>query len=182
METVDKLLIDSLRLKPEISKMIFNYPTKSRFSNYFRGIKQKVRKRKTMIVYPKNIMLDLDKRTSIIIKNIPDNISSTEFKNIILKFCKFFDFFYVPQTITTKKKLRVAFINVLNYKNIVPIYMGLLFKSKFDYNGKDVHMEICYSKVQGKVELLKRFSFEFHPQEFINLIYKKYCPQENYVI
>lgn len=170
MEAVEKLLIDSLRLKPEISKTIFNYPTESRFKNYFRGIKTKVRKRKTMIVYPKNIMLDLDKRTSIIIKNIPDNISSIEFKNIILKYCKFFDFFYVPQSVTTKKKLRVAFINVLNYKNIVPIYMGLLFKTKFNYNDKNAHMEICYSKVQGKVELIKRFLHEFHQQKFLNYI------------
>ena len=173
MEAVEKILIDSLRLKPEISKIIFNYPKESRFNNFFRGIKTRTKKKKTMIVYPKNIMLGLDKRTSIIIKNIPDNITSIEFQNIILRFCKLFDFFYVPQSITTKKKLRVAFINVLNYKNIVPIYMGLLFKTKFNYKDTNVHMEICYSKGQGKSELIKRFSYEFYQQNFTNYICKK---------
>ena len=168
MEAVEKLLIDSLRLKPEISKTIFNYPTESRFKNYFRGIKTKVRKRKTMIVYPKNIMLDLDKRTSIIIKNIPDDVSCEQFRNIVLNFCKYIDFFYVPLSIKTRKKLRVAFVNVLNYKYIVPLYMGLIYKIKFVYKNPNIVMEICYSKVQGRFHLIKRFFHEFQQSQFIS--------------
>ena len=114
-----------------------------------------------MSVNPKNIMLGLDKRTSIIIKNIPENYSSEQFKQIVVKYCPFIDFFYVPLKIRTRKKLRVAFVNVLNYSQIVPIYMGLIYKMKFVYNNPDIEMEICYSKVQGKNQLMQRFFHEF---------------------
>ena len=94
-------------------------------------------------------MLDFDKRTSIIIKNISDNIYifDEQFKNIVLNFNKEIDFFYIPMSIKTRKKLRVAYVNVLNYKQIVPIYMGIIYKIKFIYFNPSIVMEICYSKV-----------------------------------
>ena len=115
-----------------------------------------------MMVNPKNVMLGIDKRTSIIIKNIPENMSIIQFKKIVEYFSPNFDFFYVPLKIRTRKRLRVAFVNVLNYIEIAPIYMGLLYKMKFIYNNPDIEMEICYSKVQGKNHLIQRFSNEFH--------------------
>ena len=115
-----------------------------------------------MSVCPKNIMLGLDKRTSIIIKNIPENYTAEQFKQIVLNFNPHIDFFYVPIKIRTRKKLRVAFVNVLNYSQIVPIYMGLLYKTKFIYNNPDIGMEICYSKVQGKNQLIQRFFHELN--------------------
>ena len=60
------------------------------------------------------------------------------------------------ENIKTRKNLRVAFVNVLDAKQIVPIYMGL-YKMKFVYNSPNIEMEICYSKVQGKEQLLRRF-------------------------
>ena len=62
-------LINSLKLYPDKLKRILNHPEESRFKELFIQNKPK-KKRKTMLVNPKNIMLDLDKRTSIIIKNI----------------------------------------------------------------------------------------------------------------
>ena len=121
-----------------------------------------------MMVNPKNALLGLDKRTSIIIKNIPDYISDEQFKNIVLSFNKEIDFFYVPMNIKTRKNLRVAFVNVLEYKQIVPIYMGL-YKMKFVYNSPNIEMEICYSKVQGKEQLFRRF-FPFPPMFSNNLM------------
>ena len=50
----------------------------------------------------------------------------------------------------------VAYLNVINYKSIVPIYMGLR-KHTFNYQGKKINIEIYYSKVQGKDELKKLF-------------------------
>ena len=85
-------------------------------------------------------------------------ISDEQFKKIILNFSHEFDFFYVPLNIKTRKNLQVAFINVLDSKQIVPIYMGL-YKMKFIYNSPNIEMEICYSKVQGKEQLLRRFFF-----------------------
>ena len=166
MEIIEKSLINSLNLRLSISKLIFKCPKESRFKYFFQKLKTKTFKKKTMSVSPRDIMLDLDKRTSIIIKNIPDDVSSEQFKNIVLNFCKYIDFFYVPFPIKTRKKLRVAFVNVLNYKFIVPLYMGLMYKIKFVYKSPNIVMEICYSKVQGRVLLIKRFYYEFQQLQF----------------
>ena len=163
--SIDEYLIDSLKLSNNAAKYIFHHPTETRFKSLFDNIKTR-KKRKTMSVCPKNIMLGLDKRTSIIIKNIPENFTDEQFKQIVLHFNPHIDFFYVPIKIRTRKKLKVAFVNVLNYSQIVPIYMGLLYKTKFIYHNPDIGMEICYSKVQGKNQLIQRF---FHELNFNNM-------------
>ena len=152
---IENYLIKSLKLSPLKLKNMFQYPSESRFKEFFTQHKAK-KKRKTMMVNPKNVNLGLDKRTSIIIKNIPDYISDDQFRSIILNLNKNIDFFYVPSNIKTRKNLRVAFVNVLESKQIVPIYMGL-YKMKFVYNSPNIEMEICYSKVQGKEQLMRRF-------------------------
>ena len=152
---IENYLIKSLKLSPLKLKNMFQYPSESRFKEFFTQHKAK-KKRKTMMVNPKNVNLGLDKRTSIIIKNIPDYISDDQFRNIILNLNKNINFFYVPSNIKTRKNLRVAFVNVLESKQIVPIYMGL-YKMKFVYNSPNIEMEICYSKVQGKEQLIRRF-------------------------
>ena len=159
-DILHKYLLMSLNLSSRLKSMIFNHPKESRFKGLFSTMKVK-KKRKTMSVNPKNVMLGIDRRTSIIIKNIPDDITSEQFKNIVMQYNPFIDFFYVPIKIRTRKRLRVAFVNVLNYTQIVPIYMGLIYKSKFVYNSHDIEMEICYSKVQGKNQLIQRFFQEF---------------------
>ena len=159
-DILQNYLLMSLNLNSKLKSLIFNHPKEPRFKDLFSNMKTK-KKRKTMSVNPKNIMLGIDKRTSIIIKNIPDDITSDQFKSIVLKYNPFIDFFYVPIKIRTRKRLRVAFVNVLNYTQIVPIYMGLIYKSKFVYNTHDIEMEICYSKVQGKNQLMQRFFHEF---------------------
>lgn len=160
LKLIENYLIGSLKLSPTNSKNIFKYPSESRFKEFFSQNKVKKR-RKTMMVNPKNALLGLDKRTSIIIKNIPDYISDEQFKNIVLSFSKEINFFYIPTNVKTRKNLRVAFVNVLEYKQIVPIYMGL-YKMKFVYISPNTEMEICYSKVQGKEQLFRRF-FPFPP-------------------
>ena len=141
-----------------INTLEFDRPKESRFKELFEEIKKKRKKKtKAMKVDPKNVALGLDKRTSIIVKNIPKEISSKKFNDIILNLCSDIDYYYVPINIKSRKKLRVAFVNVKDYKNIVPIYMGLLYKNKFTYEKSDVNMEICYSKYQGKERLIQRF-------------------------
>ena len=157
---LEKYLITSLGLDIKNISFIFDHPKETRFKDLFETIKVK-KKRKTMKVNPRNIMLGVDKRTSIIIKNLPDDITSNQFKQIVINFCPYIDFFYVPLKIRTRKKLRVAFVNVLNYSQIVPIYMGLIYKINFVYTSPNVEMEICYSKVQGKNQLIQRFFHEF---------------------
>ena len=152
---IEEHLIKSLKLNIKLISF-FKHPKESRFINLFKNIKNH-KKKKGMKVCPKDIMLGKDQRTSIIIKNIPEYITEEEFKQIIIKFSPNFDFFYIPNNIITRKKLRVAFINVLNCMEIVPIFMGLIYRTKFIYKNQDINIEICYSKVQGKDRLIQRF-------------------------
>ena len=168
MDFVANYLIDKLKLHPDKAKLFLKHPEDTRFKDYFSTLKPK-KKRKAMIVNPKNVMLGLDKRTSIIIKNIPDDITDEQFNKIVYNFSQDINFFYIPMNIKTRKKLRVAFVNVVNYKQIVPIYMGLIYKMKFIYNSPNIEMEICYSKVQGKNLLIQRF-FPNNPILNLNLI------------
>ena len=89
---IENYLIKSLKLSPLKLKNMFQYPSESRFKEFFTQHKAK-KKRKTMKVNPKNVNLGLDKRTSIIIKNIPDYISDDQFRNIILNLNKNINFF-----------------------------------------------------------------------------------------
>ena len=54
------------------------------------------------------------------------------------------------------KSLIVAYLNVINYKSVVPIFMGLR-KNTFNYNNEEILTQIYYSKFQGKEELKKVF-------------------------
>jgi len=58
--SLDKYLIDSLKLNTNVGKYIFRHPNETRFKSLFDNIKTR-KKRKTMSVCPKNIMLGLDK-------------------------------------------------------------------------------------------------------------------------
>ena len=168
---LENYLVNSLNLSSDKIRLLLKHPTESRFKDLFEYKPQKKKKRKTMNVNPRSIMLGLDQRTSIIIKNISDDLNEMQFKKIVFTFSKDIDFFHIPQTIKTRKNLRVAFVNVLHFKQIVPIYMGLLYKMKFIYSSPKIYMEICYSKVQGKELLMKRF----FPNEMTNLNQIKNC-------
>lgn len=161
MEILLKYAEHSFQVNTGNPKLNFSHPKESRFKNLFQDLKTKNKKRKTMLVYPKNVMLETDKRTSIIIKNLPEDVTPSQFQQLLYSFSNKIDFFYVPINVKTRKKLRVAFINVTDYKELVPIYMGLIYKMKFVYHNPNIKMEICYSKVQGKQSLIQRFLNEF---------------------
>ena len=144
---IENYLVTSLNLSSNKIRLLLNHPAESRFKFFFEYKPQKKKKRKVMNVNPRNIMLGLDKRTSIIIKNISNDLDEMQFKKIVFTFSKEIDFFFIPQTIKTRKNLRVAFVNVLYYKQIVPIYMGLLYKMKFIYSSPNIKMEICYMNI-----------------------------------
>ena len=55
------------------------------------------------------------------------------------------------------KFLGFAFVDVVNYKTLIQIYKKLYGKKLDNYRMKK-NIEICYSKVQGKNELIQMFS------------------------
>ena len=157
----------------------FSYPNESRFVKYFisqriqskKDSSVKKKKKKTLNIETINITNGLDKRTSIIIKNLPNDISKDEIKTIIEPLGNI-NFIYIPLLIKNKNKynniLPCAYVNVINYKTILKIvqkFEQLKILEKFP-NYKDFSkIEIFYSGTQGKHALINRFSLE-----------KKYLP------
>ena len=149
-----------------ILKLLFSgysSPKESRFVKYFYSnkIEQKKnpakRTQKSLNIEPEDILNGKDKRTTIILKNLPNDISKEDLKSIIEPLGNI-NFIYIPLLIKNKNKhnLPCAYLNVINYKTIVPIFMGLR-KHIFNYNNKEIITELYYSKIQGKEELKKEF-------------------------
>ena len=138
----------------------FNSPSSSRFESLFLildKIDGNKKKNISYIIFPERIISSEDKRTSILIKNIPKNIKKKEIRNMIEKFANI-NFLGLTQDKKTKSFI-IAYLNVINYKSIVPIFMGLR-KHIFNYNNKDIITELYYSKYQGKEELKSFFKKE----------------------
>ncbi len=137
----------------------FSSPPSSRFESLFLYLNKinSTTKKKFVVSYtilPDQVMQGEDKRTSLIIKNIPKNVKKKEIRNMIEKYGNI-NFLAVSKDKNIANFI-VAYLNVINYKSIVPIYMGLR-KHTFNYQGKKINIEIYYSKVQGKDELKKLF-------------------------
>ena len=95
-----------------------------------------------------------DKRTSIVIKNIPKNMKKKEIRKMVEKYGNI-NFLAISKD-KEKENYVNAYLNAINYKSIVPIYMNLR-KINFNYQGNLLNIQIVYSEVQGKSELKKVF-------------------------
>ena len=135
----------------------FKSPPSSRFESLFVNINktnEKQNENKSYLIFPERIIRGEDKRTSILIKNIPKNIKKKEIRNLIEQYANI-NFLGITHD-KNSKSLIVAYLNVINYKTVVPIYMGLR-KNTFNYHNKKILAELYYSKFQGKEELKKVF-------------------------
>ena len=133
----------------------FKSPSSSRFDSLFKYLekhKKKKKHTKSYIIFPERIIGGEDKRTSILIKNIPKNIKTKEIRGIVEKFGNI-NFLRITQDKKFNSFL-IAYINVINYKTIVPIFMGLRSYT-FNYDNKIVETKIFYSKFQGREKLKK---------------------------
>ena len=137
----------------------FNSPVSSRFQTFFLNLNQieKVKGKNKEIsnkIFPDKIMQGEDKRTSIVIKNIPKNIKKKEIRKMIEKYGNI-NFLAISKD-EEKENYVNAYLNAINYKSIVPIYMSLR-KVNFNYKGNLINIQIIYSEYQGKSELKKVF-------------------------
>lgn len=141
----------------------FHSPPCSRFESLFIFLNKNDSnvKKKNIVsytIFPERIMQGEDKRTSLMLKNIPKNIKKKDIRNMIEKFGNI-NFLSISKDQNIDNFI-IAYLNVINYKSIVPIYMGLR-KHTFDYFGNKINIEIYYSKVQGKEELKKVFKNDY---------------------
>ena len=139
----------------------FHSPNKSRFESFFiskiknENSLNKKKINKSLDISPGKIVRNEDKRTSIIIKGIPRNMSKNEVRNLVDKFGNI-NYLYITKSPKNEdKNTSIAFVNYINYKSIIPLFMNLR-KTKIEKNGEIYNIKIYYSNVQGK-EKIKEF-------------------------
>ena len=104
------------------------------------------------IIYPDKIIRNEDKRTSLIIKGIPTDLTKKEIRNIIEKYGNI-NYLYVTKNINKREQISsIAYINVINYRTIIPLFMNLR-NASFLRDGKLYKLKIMYSAAQGKKQL-----------------------------
>ena len=140
----------------------FESPSSSRFESLFLSLRKcdlyKKNNYTSFIIYPERVIQGEDKRTTLIIKNIPKIIKKREVRSMIEKYGNI-NFLGLVQD-TNFENYIVAYLNVINYKSVVPIFMGLR-KQTFNYFNRIIQIEILYSKIQGKEELKKIFKVDY---------------------
>ena len=79
-------------------------------------------KEKSLNIEPENIINGYDKRTTIILKNLPNDICKDDLKSVIEPLGNI-NFIYIPLLIKNKNNLNLpcAYVNVINYKTILKI-------------------------------------------------------------
>jgi len=129
-----------------------NLITKSQ--NQSKKQNQKEEKNKINI---QNIILQKDKRTTLMIKNIPNKYTiSTFLEEINIDFKNKYDIFYLPIDYTNKCNLGFAFINFVDSFHIIEFYDNYRGKKWKKFNSEKI-CELLYAKYQGKKELINHF-------------------------
>lgn len=104
-----------------------------------------------------NILLGIDKRTTIMIKNIPNKYTQKAFTDEInIRFANTYDVFYLPIDYTNNCNLGFAFINFIHPFYIIDFYETYRGQKWMRYLS-DKKCELAYGTVQGKQTLIKHF-------------------------
>ena len=134
----------------------FNSPNCSRFESFFVSILKKEnplnKNNKSKTIYPEKIVRNEDKRTSLIIKGIPMDMSKKEVRNIIEKYGNLNYLYLTKDTTSEGNNTSIAYVNVINYKSIIPLFMNLR-NFKLKRNEQIFNIKVMYSLVQGKKQL-----------------------------
>ena len=156
-----------LELFPRMS-----HPSQSRFHEFFKKLKElnnlqeekdnlkknnnrKHRKNKMELNVHK-IQNGIDKRTSLMIKNIPKNIEKNDVVKWLLQLTKL-NYVFVPKDELSNKILGFAFINVCNYIDILELLKNLSIFESYNHYNNNKKIEVIYSHKQGLKSLTKSF-------------------------
>ena len=175
-----EIYIDNI-LNKEPSKILLelfpnlSHPSQSRFHEFFKKLKElnKIQenndKKKNHTSYMKNkknimelnlykIQNGMDKRTSLMIKNIPKGIDEINVIKWLLQLTKL-NYIFVPKDEYSNKILGFAFINVCEYTDIKDLLKNISFLEAYNNNNynKSKKIEVIYSHKQGLSSLMKSF-------------------------
>ncbi|KAL7434463.1 hypothetical protein ACHAXH_007243 [Discostella pseudostelligera] len=125
-----------------------------------------------------NVCTGKDCRSSLMVRNIPNKYTQ---QMLLSEFADAghgpdkMDFFYLPIDFKNKCNRGYAFVNFVNYKDIIP------FVSEYNHRGwkrfnSDKICDITYARIQGKAAMWKRFENsalmakddEFRPKVFVS--------------
>ncbi len=141
----------------------YKSPTSSRFESLFIYLSKSDINKKNIYesfnILPERIIQGEDKRTTILIKNIPKIVKKREIRSLIEKYGNI-NFLGIEQD-PNSMYFNIAYLNVINYKSIVSIYMGLR-KHTFNYFNREILIELYYSNIQGKEELKRTFKVDYY--------------------
>ena len=102
-----------------------------------------------------NVIKLKDKRTTLIIRNIPNKYTMKLFtEEINQNFYGKYDVIYLPLDFINKTNLGYAFINFIDPIHIIYFYDEFIGKKWNNFNSEK-KCNLAYSKLQGKNELLK---------------------------
>lgn len=137
----------------------FHSPNNSRFESFFIAAKEKekylTKNKKKLTIFPEKIARNEDKRTSIIIKGIPINMPKSEVRTLVNIFGNINYLYIIKSPLNEEKNTSIAFVNYINYKSIIPLFMNLR-KNNIEKNGQIYKLKVLYSAVQGK-ENIKQY-------------------------
>jgi RNA recognition motif-containing protein len=136
----------------------YEKPEESRFHKFFSENKNIRHMNRKLQLNGHKIFTGEDKRTTILIKNIPRNMTKNQLKMLIEKIANI-NYIYIPLFMLTSDNLRCAYVNVVNSRSIIDIYLKLK-KINFVYDNPNTKLEISYSKLQGKKALIDNFREE----------------------
>ena len=164
-----KILLD---IFPRLS-----HPSQSRFHEFFKKLKernyqQEKEIKKSKLIYKKNkknimelnlykIQNGIDKRTSLMIKNIPKGIEELDVIKWLLQLAKL-NYVFVPKDEFSNKILGFAFINVCESADILELLKKLAIIENYNNsyicnNNNNKKIEVIYSHKQGLKSLSKSF-------------------------
>ena len=164
-------LNNSIKILIKIINPFWSFPNKSRFVNLFEKISNNSsmsleinnnlflykRIRKTFQINFENILNGFDKRTTIMIKNISNLININYIKFYLKTICDF-NYLYFPNN---KSKIKFIFLNVKNYKDLIKLYIELIFCQKDNFINYNKNLSIIYSNIQGIKKLINTFGKDF---------------------
>ena len=126
-----------------------------------------------------DIISQKDKRSTLMIKNIPNKFNQEYILNIINQnFRGTFDIFVLPTDVNKYKNFGYAFINFTSSYYVPYFYFMFNGKMWFGTNSQKI-CELAYSKVQGKIALSEHYpdKIVFHNEEALEV-----TPEQKYII
>ena len=106
-------------------------------------------------IHVENILQGKDKRTTVIIRNIPMSYSISKLlRDLNKKFYHKYDVVYLPKDNMSNTNLGFGFINFIDYMHLVYFY-DLFEGKKWNCINHNKRCKLAYSKYQGKDKLME---------------------------